>query len=115
MPVFGGTALKLSKALDREPRREVVHLHGVVDHELDRDQRVDLLRVAAEVVHGGAHRGQVDDTGDAGEVLEQDAGGVVADLVRGLGSGVPAGHRLDVPGGDGDAVLSPQHVLEQHA
>ena len=83
MPVFGGTTLKLSNARlapaqervalavpleleldvapDREPRRELVDLHGVVDHELDGDQRVDLLRVAALVAHRVAHRGEVDD------------------------------------------------------
>ncbi len=82
--------------LDREPGRKVVDLHRVVDHELDRDQRVDLLRVAAEVGHRGAHRGQVDDGRHAREVLQQDAGRVVVDLLRRLRSGVPAGDRLDV-------------------
>ena len=82
--------------LDREPRREVVDLHRVVDHELDGDQRVDLLRVAAEVGHRGAHRGQVDDGRHAGEVLQEDAGGVVVDLLRRLCGGIPAGDRLDV-------------------
>ena len=107
--------LELGVALDREPRREVVDLHRVVDHELDRDQRVDLLRVAAEVGHRRAHRGQVDDRRDAGEVLQQDARRVVADLLRRLGCGIPAGDRLDVARRDGDAVLAPQHVLEQDA
>ncbi len=101
--------------LDREPRREVVDLHGVVDHELDRDQRVDLLRVAAEIGHRRSHRGEIDDRRDAGEVLQEDARGVVADLVRRLGGGIPAGDRLDVTRGDGDAVLAPQDVLEQDA
>ena len=88
--------LELGVPLDREPGREVVDLHRVVDHELDRDQRVDLLRVAAEVGHRGAHRGQVDDGRHAGEVLQEDAGGVVVDLLRRLRGGVPAGDRLDV-------------------
>ena len=87
----------------------------MVDHELDGDQRVDLLRVAAEVGHRGAHRGQVDDRRHAGEVLQQHAGRVVVDLPRRLCRGVPAGDRLDVARGDGDAVLAPQHVLEQDA
>ena len=65
--------LELGVALDREPGRKVVDLHRVVDHELDRDQRVDLLRVAAEVGHRGAHRCEVDDRRYAGEVLQQDA------------------------------------------
>ena len=101
--------------LDREPGRKVVDLHRVVDHELDGDQRVDLLRVAAEVGHRGAHRGQVDDGRHAREVLQQDAGRVVVDLLRRLCGGIPAGDRLDVARGDGDAVLAPQHVLEQDA
>jgi hypothetical protein len=45
----------------------------VVDHQLDRHQRVDLVRVAAELAHRVAHRGEVDDGGHAGEVLHQHA------------------------------------------
>ena len=53
--------LELDVAPDREPRRELVDLDGVVDDELDGDERVDLLRVAALVAHRVAHRGEVDD------------------------------------------------------
>ena len=88
--------LELGVARDREPRREVVHLHRVVDHELDRDQRIDLLRVAAEFGHRGAHGGQVDDRRDAGEVLQEDPGRGEVDLVARHGRRVPAGDRLDV-------------------
>ena len=65
--------LELGVPDDREPRRELVHLHRVVDHELDGEERVDPLRVAAEVVHRVAHRGEVDDGRYAGEVLQEDA------------------------------------------
>ena len=92
---------------------ELVDLHGVVDHELDRDQRVDRLRVAAEVAHRVAHRGEIDDGGDAGEVLQEHPRGVEGDLLRRLGGRVPARDRLDVARRDGDAVLVAQHVLEQ--
>jgi hypothetical protein len=70
MPVPGGTTRKLSKALapaqelvalavaleleldvllERVRRAEEVDHHRVVDDEIDRHQRVDLLRVAAEL------------------------------------------------------------------
>src|SRR5690606_18197674 len=89
-------------------------LDRVVDHQVDVDQRVDLLRVAADLGHRVAHRRQIDDGGDAGEVLHQHPGGLEGDLGAGGRGGVPAGDRLDVGGADGDAVLEPQHVLQQH-
>ena len=55
---------------------ERVHLNRVVDHELGGQERVDLLRVAAQVVHRVAHRGQVDDRGHAGEVPVEHPRGV---------------------------------------
>ena len=112
MPVPGGTTLKsrerllapaqegvaLAVALELEldvtregrARSECVDLHRVVDHELGRDQRVDLRRVAAEVGHRVAHRREIDDGRHAGEVLEQHARRRERDLVRRLGRRIPA-------------------------
>ncbi len=95
---------------DREPRRELVHLDGVVDDELRGDERVDLGRVAAAVEHRVSHRGEVDDRGDAGEVLQQHSPGPKRDLTRGLGLRIPRRDRLDV-----GVASVPEHVLEQHA
>ena len=97
MPVPGGTTRRSRKAVCAQRRScvalavplvlaldvegegagvaEPVDLHGVVDDEVGRHQRVDARRVAAKVGHRVAHRGQVDDGGHAGEVLEDDAGG----------------------------------------
>ncbi len=88
--------LELGVAEDREPRRELVHLHGVVDHELDGEERVDLPRIAAEVVHRVSHRGEVDDGRHAREVLQQHAAGRERDLLRRLRRRHPAGDGLDV-------------------
>ncbi len=85
-PAQEGVALAVSLVVavdvraDREARRELVHLDGVVDDELRRDQRVDLGRVAAAVEHRVAHGGEVDDRGNAGEVLEEDASRPEGDL-----------------------------------
>ncbi len=55
---------------ERGRRAEPVDLHGVVDHQVGWDQRVDLGRIATEAGHGVAHDGEIDDGGDAGEILE---------------------------------------------
>ena len=109
-------ALELLLGVDAEgvARAEDVDLHGVVDHELGGDERVDPRRVAAHVGHRVAHHGEVDDGGHAREVLHHDPRGRERDLVGGLGLRVPGGERLDVVLGDGDAVLVAQQVLEQH-
>ncbi len=54
--------------------------------------------VAAELDDGLAHRGEVDDRGDAGEVLHDDPRGGELDLGVRLGVGPPAGERLDLGG-----------------
>ena len=95
MPVSGGTTTKPSNAVwpqrrkrvallvalelalgvdaERVARAEGVDLHRVVDDQLGRHQRVDLRRVAAQLGHRVAHRGEVDDRGHAGEVLHHHA------------------------------------------
>ena len=100
--------LELGVVAHRDARRVLVHLHRVVDHELGGQQRVDLLRVAAEVAHRVAHRGEVDDRGHPGEVLEQHARRREGDLLARVGARVPARDGLDVA-----LVSGPERVLEQ--
>ena len=101
--------------VQRVGRVEVVDLHRVVDHQVDRHQRVDLLGVAAEPLHGGPHRRQVDYARHAGEILEHDAGRLERNLDLGRGGGVPTGQRLHVLFGHLVAVAVPQQRLEEHA
>ena len=65
--------LELGVQLKRVGLAEVVDLHRVIDDELDRLQRVDLVRIAAEPRDAVAHRGEIDDRRHAGEVLQQHA------------------------------------------
>ena len=74
VPLAVARELQLDVQVERLVRAEVVDLHRVVDHQVDRHQRVDLLRIAAEPLHRGPHRGEVDDARHAGEVLQHDAG-----------------------------------------
>ncbi len=118
-PLEEGVALAV--ALELEERvgvvgaggAELVDLDGVVDDQLGGLEGVELLGIAAEGLDGVAHGGEIDDGGDAGEVLHEDAGGHVGDFAAGLGLGVPVGEEVDVVGGDGDAVFAAEQVFEQ--
>ena len=52
-------------------RPGLVHLDGMVDHQVHRDERVDASRIAPQPLHRRAHRGQVHHGGYAGEILEE--------------------------------------------
>ena len=95
-------------------RAVLVHLHGVVDDELGGREGIDALGIAAQGLDGVAHGGQIDDGGNAGEVLHEHAGGHVGNLAAGLGLGVPVGEKLDVGGGDVDAIFAAEQVFEQN-
>ncbi len=120
-PLEEAVALAVAGELDLDVlaegvgRPERVHLHAVVDHEVHRDQRVDLPRGAAEALHGVAHRREVDHAGHAGEVLEHDARGAERHLHGGGRLRVPAREPEHVLLGDDEAVHVAQRRLEDHA
>jgi len=89
----------------------------MVDHEVDGDDRLDVVGVAAEARDCVAQRGQVGDRGHAGEVLHQHARGHELDLAttRLLSGTAPVRDRTDVVGGDVGTVLAAQQILDQHA
>ena len=105
--------LELGVQLEGVRLAEVVDLHRVIDDQFDRLQRVDLVRVAAEPRDAVAHRRQVDDRRDAGEVLEQHACRRERDLLLRRALHVPARQRFDVGRLHEPAVLVAQQVLEQ--
>jgi hypothetical protein len=106
--------LEFDVALERIRRAEQVGDHGVVDDELGRSERVDLRCVAAQLGHRLAHRREVDDRRNAGEVLHDDARRGELDLGVRFGLGVPGGERLDLFPGDHRPVLAAEQVLQQH-
>ena len=78
--------LFLDVLLERVLVAEEVHRNRMVDDEIDRHQRIDLLRIAAEMLHRVAHRREIDHRRNAGEVLHQHARRAERDVaVRGLG------------------------------
>ena len=119
-PAQEGVALGVAGELDihilsqRIGRTKKVHLHGVVDDQIDRHERVDLGRVAAESLHGGPHRGEIHHAGHAREVLQHDPRRLEGDLAFGGLGGVPRRQGPDVGFGDFITVAGPQQGLEHH-
>ena len=69
-------ALKLDLHIESERigRIVMIDLHGMIDDELDRHQRLDQLGIFAELARCAAHGGEVGERRKAGEVLQHDAG-----------------------------------------
>ena len=111
-----GVALVLALDVDLEGAGpgEGVDLDRVVDHQIDRGERVDLLRVAAEIEHRLAHGREIDHRRHAGEVLHQDACRPERYFLIRAPLAEPADQRLELLGRDRAAILVAQQVLEQH-
>ena len=67
--------LDLGVAIERVGCGEEINLHRMVDDQINRHQRIDLLRVAAQTSDCGAHGSQVNDGGHAREILHDHAAG----------------------------------------
>ncbi len=85
----------------------------MIDDQLRRLQRIDPVRIAAQLLHGIAHRGQIHHGRHAGEILHQDAGRAKGDFDGRFGLRVPVCQCLDVLAGNRDAVLVAQQVFEE--
>ena len=106
----------LDVLFERLGRAEFIDHDRVVDDEVDRDQRVDLAGIAAELGNRIAHRGEIDHARHAGEILQQHARGAVLDLAGRFDRVVlPVDQRFHVMRRNGEAaVFEPQQVFQQH-
>ena len=99
--------------LQRIGRAVFVDLHRMIDDQFGRRQRIDFLRIAAELHDGFAHGRQIDDARHAGEILHDDPRRREGDLMAGRRLRIPLEQRLDVALGDVDAVFEAQQILQQ--
>ena len=84
----------------------------VVDHEVDRDNGIDLAGSATELFDCVAHGREVDDTGHSREILQEDPRRKVGNLPAAC-AGVIPGQGFDIAREHAGAVLVPQQVLQQ--
>src|SRR5438874_6155719 len=57
----------------RARRTEEIDLHRVIDNQIDRHKRLDDVRIASKALHSAAHRRQIDNQRNSGEVLQNNA------------------------------------------
>ena len=93
---------------------EFIDHDRVIDDQVDRHQRIDLLRVAAQLGHRIAHGGQIDDAGHAGEILHQHARRAIVDFVIRLAGTQPRDQRLEIGDRDCRAIFKTQQIFEQY-
>ena len=86
----------------------------MVDDEVDRRSGLIFSGSPPSFAIAVAHGREIDDGGDAGEILHQHAGGAESDLVLGGPGLQPGAHRLDVVDSHRTAVLEPDQVFEEH-
>ena len=110
-------ALEFEFRVEREGHvgAEFVDLHRVVDHEFRGQQGIHLFRIAAQLADRFAHGGEIDNGGDAGEILQEHARGHEGNFLLRRGVGIPAGQRLDISGMNESPVLLAQKIFQEHA
>ena len=72
-------------------RAEIIDLHGMIDNQIHRNQRVDFGGISAQVFDGIPHSRQIDNCRDTRKVLHQHPGRMKGDLYRLVIFFLPAG------------------------
>ena len=91
---------------------ETVYRNRMVNDQVDRRKRVHFGGVASQAFYRFAHRRQIDDGGNTGEVLHQNARWTVGNFPVGMGMLQPSGKGMNIFGGDGITVLPAQQVFQ---
>ncbi len=93
---------------------KAIDLHGMVDDQVHRDQRVDPVRVAAQTLHGAPHGSQIHHRWHPGKILQHDPRREEGDFDS-CRLAAPAGQVLDVLGGDGKPVAATEDRFQEDA
>ena len=98
----------------RPLRAKLIHLHRVIDHQLRRLQRIDLLRIPTQRPHRIPHRRQIHHRRHTRKVLHQHPRRHVSNLGRWLRLRVPRRQKLDVLRRHRLAIFTTQQILQQN-
>ena len=103
---------QLGIQIERVRFAETVDLHGMIDHQLGGEKRIDLPGIAAHAFDGFAHGGQIDDGGHAGKILKQHARGHEGNLFF-RGSRRPVRQGANVIGPHKSPVFAAHKIFEK--
>src|SRR6478672_4431886 len=89
-----------------------IDLDRMIDHQIDRHERLDDLRIASKLFHCAAHRRQIDHERNAGEILENDSRDDEGDFLLRRRLRFPVRQRLYILAPYFFPVAIPQHGFE---
>ena len=75
-----------------------IDLDRVIHNEVNLAERIDLAWITAVLLHGSSHRGQINHSWNAGEVLKNDTGRLEGDLKVLLRGHLPVQDSLNIGG-----------------
>ena len=107
--------LHLQIFLHRDGGAGKIHLHRVVHHQVHRHQRLDELRVFAQLLHRRAHRRQIHQERHTGEILQHDARDHERNFLRAGFGRLPICQRADCRLAHAFAVAIAEDGLEHEA
>ena len=109
-------ALEFALGVERigRQRAEAIHLHRMVDDQIDLGDRVDAPGIAAQPVHGRAQRGKIGDRRQARVVLQQHPRRHERQFTRARLRGLPPHEVADVLCRSARVAAPPQDGLEDH-
>ena len=93
----------------------LVHLHRVIDDQIDRAERVDLLRIAAQTSNCVSHGSEIDHSGHSGEILEDNSCRLEGDFNGFAGQFLPVEDILHVLGSDLELIAVSDRTFEEDA
>ena len=93
---------------------EIIHLHGMINHQLRGKKRIDALGISAHALNGFSHGGQIHNRGNAGEILQQHARRHEGDFFF-RRAGLPVGEGLDVGSVHKAPIFKTKEIFEQEA
>ena len=87
----------------------------MIDHQIHRDLRIDGLSTCTKILRRVPHRSQINNRGNTGKVLHQDAGWPIGNFL-GRASAIvePGFERHDIVSGHRGAILIAQHIFQEH-
>ena len=98
----------------RHVAAEIIHLHRVIDHQIDRHQRIDSSRISTSALHRGPHGGQIDHGRHAGQVLQNHPRDLKWHLAGVRNLRIPLGQPLHILAGHLKLISIAQRALQQH-
>src|SRR3974377_334764 len=86
----------------------------MVYDKVDGSEWVDSARIKTQCGHGVAHRGEIDHSGNAGEILHQNTGWPKGDLTVALAHRKPKRGATNIVGSNCSPILMAEQIFEQH-